>query len=788
MLELVSPINYRPSISSGGADGPGSPFNGSTELSYGGLSASVESQLSGPADVSAAHKFFQPTGAEAAVMPNIAPGGETTALAAKAVGALPGVMPGADSAIAAAAGHAGIGAAAAGAAEISPLVQLIMRLPGAMGVTASFFEWLQTLFMPTSIMDAFNPVHWAQLGAQIKANLSGLTGHGLALPSEHLPISLSLLPGNAPIFHQMGLSHGLTFDGMSKGFSANGLSQVNLRDQLNVSGTLDLKKPQFEMGPSASRSGSLLRTDGVLSGPSLNTDITPSQLSGTERIFSDKIATAQVGGGSSGVSSIVSSTSTPVNGAVPSSSTQATSHLNVGSSPFGQQEFASPSAAYRLGDGMVSGPSMSGNIGYQLSGSGSASLDSAPALSPSGAVSNQLGGQQLLANENIGAPTYRPSMGGYYNSAEPVSSSLSGDAASAAGDSSSGIQPLKAEALSLVKKAKSMGGRPVMDYQGHQSKGGAYHSHSSGAMDQVSHRTLARNGHSVHTHTSGGAVDQTAHTNTNAAPRPVTRAQQQVRIQQPQPAAQSQVENFQYESQPVEQQATSTSPENLATNQVGTDAVQNYTVRSGDNLWDIAKKHLGDGSRWTEIYHLNMDAVGSNPSLIHPGLELKMPGSDIAQATDAGQYTVQPGDNLWDISQKHLGDGSRWGELYKANMDVVGDNPRLIFPGQTLQMPGQPVIGQNVLSADPGLVQGAANPMPAQPTAMAQPDPSSMQSSGYQQVAPQQVSQAPVQQPIGGPGAAEAATLDPGQAPADDSAVSSTLAPDLSFLYTKQGK
>lgn len=49
-----------------------------------------------------------------------------------------------------------------------------------------------------------------------------------------------------------------------------------------------------------------------------------------------------------------------------------------------------------------------------------------------------------------------------------------------------------------------------------------------------------------------------------------------------------------------------------------------YTVKSGDCLWNIAKAHLGSGSRYTEIYNLNRDII-KNPNLIYAGQVLKMP-------------------------------------------------------------------------------------------------------------------------------------------------------------------
>jgi nucleoid-associated protein YgaU len=48
-------------------------------------------------------------------------------------------------------------------------------------------------------------------------------------------------------------------------------------------------------------------------------------------------------------------------------------------------------------------------------------------------------------------------------------------------------------------------------------------------------------------------------------------------------------------------------------------------------------------------------------------------------------YTVQAGDSLWSIAQKFYGTGSKWGELYELNKDIIKD-PRLIFVGQVLKV------------------------------------------------------------------------------------------------------
>ncbi|GAA2315023.1 M23 family metallopeptidase [Streptomyces hawaiiensis] len=51
--------------------------------------------------------------------------------------------------------------------------------------------------------------------------------------------------------------------------------------------------------------------------------------------------------------------------------------------------------------------------------------------------------------------------------------------------------------------------------------------------------------------------------------------------------------------------------------------VRTYTVKAGDYLAKIAdEQHVGGG--WKKLYADNRDAVGSDPSLIHPGLKLSI--------------------------------------------------------------------------------------------------------------------------------------------------------------------
>lgn len=50
-----------------------------------------------------------------------------------------------------------------------------------------------------------------------------------------------------------------------------------------------------------------------------------------------------------------------------------------------------------------------------------------------------------------------------------------------------------------------------------------------------------------------------------------------------------------------------------------------YVVMKGDTLWSIAKKYLGDGGKYMEVYQANKSIIGSNPNLLKVGQKLTIP-------------------------------------------------------------------------------------------------------------------------------------------------------------------
>lgn len=59
---------------------------------------------------------------------------------------------------------------------------------------------------------------------------------------------------------------------------------------------------------------------------------------------------------------------------------------------------------------------------------------------------------------------------------------------------------------------------------------------------------------------------------------------------------------------------------------------------------------------------------------------------DAVEGSEGVYHTVEKGDTLWAIAKKTLGDGNRYNEIFEANRPMLSD-PDKIYPGQTLRIP-----------------------------------------------------------------------------------------------------
>ena len=120
-------------------------------------------------------------------------------------------------------------------------------------------------------------------------------------------------------------------------------------------------------------------------------------------------------------------------------------------------------------------------------------------------------------------------------------------------------------------------------------------------------------------------------------------------------------------------------------------ATIDYVVQPGDSLWEIAKRHLGDGNRYPEIVDLNTKLLRRGPDFIRQGWTLQLPA--VEKVNGYERYTVRKGDTLSEIALEELGDAHAWPRIADASRGITQpDGRRLTDPdeidiGWTLQIP-----------------------------------------------------------------------------------------------------
>jgi len=137
-----------------------------------------------------------------------------------------------------------------------------------------------------------------------------------------------------------------------------------------------------------------------------------------------------------------------------------------------------------------------------------------------------------------------------------------------------------------------------------------------------------------------------------------------------------------------------------------------YTVKPGDTLWRIAARELGDPNRWHDITALNPH-VAEHPDLIHAGTVLTLPAP--ASAGRSHTYVIQHGDTLSGIAARELGDASQYPAIFEASRHTLQPG------GVHLVDPDAIDVGQTLTI--PGATTETRPSAPPAPAPTAQPAP-----------------------------------------------------------------
>lgn len=190
-------------------------------------------------------------------------------------------------------------------------------------------------------------------------------------------------------------------------------------------------------------------------------------------------------------------------------------------------------------------------------------------------------------------------------------------------------------------------------------------------------------------------------------------------------------------AKPVAATSTSTAATAQESTQAATTRIQ---IHPGDTLWELAEEHLGEGSRFPEIFAASKSITQpdgrrvTNPDLIYPGWTMSMPtpaGQEMTKAHPAPAKPANP--------SQHQGEPSAPAPSATTKQDVRGAAPAPTAPAQqptpaatpftpSARAPQQ-VAPQSTADSEPQRERPSAAPSPTGATSVTPPADSSTTSS-----------------------------------------------------------
>jgi len=105
------------------------------------------------------------------------------------------------------------------------------------------------------------------------------------------------------------------------------------------------------------------------------------------------------------------------------------------------------------------------------------------------------------------------------------------------------------------------------------------------------------------------------------------------------------------------------------------------TARAGDTWATLAGRYYGNASRAVLLQRANEGlALREDVAFFAPALDT------LPKVPEVRQVEVLQGEGLWNVAKRALGSGDRWRELYEANRERI-PNPDFVKPGTLLRLP-----------------------------------------------------------------------------------------------------